>query len=181
MKLTDWKVTSVYSFLLGDKPEFEAQLNCYAWLYRQNGFIVTKLQIIAILRDWMKSRAKNDPGYPQCAVMVVDIPLWEPTVAQEYIEGRVKLHQDSTHYDDGALPPCSSQERWERPTTWAVMKKGAKRATRVFNNEDWAEAVVMAGEKGLIVVERPGGSIRCESYCNAMPWCNQAKEMGIKP
>jgi len=178
MKLTDWKVTSVFSFLLGDKPEWEAQLNCYKWLYEQNGFKVTKLQIVAILRDWMMSRARQEPDYPQCAVMVVDIPMWEPKVAQEYIEHRVRIHQQAETVPDNGLTPCKPEERWEKPTTYAVMKPGNKRARRVFDVSDEAFNEKKTGE---IVVERPGESIRCQRYCKAMLWCNQAKEMGIKP
>jgi len=181
MKLTDWKVTSCYSFLLGDKPEWEAQLNCYAWLYRQNGFQVTKLQIVAILRDWMASRAEKEPDYPQCAVMVVEIPLWEPTVIQEYIEHRVRIHQEAEDVPDDWLNPCSPQERWEKPTTWAVMKKGNKRATRVYEEEPMARAHMLQqsalNAKDFEIVERPGESVRCERYCKAAPFCSQKKEM----
>src|SRR3990167_726063 len=52
--LSDYKVTSVYSFLLGDKPEWQAQLNLYVWLYRKHGWEAKGAQIVAILRDWMR-------------------------------------------------------------------------------------------------------------------------------
>ena len=34
--VVDYKVTSVWSLLLGEKPEWEKQLNTYAWLIEKN-------------------------------------------------------------------------------------------------------------------------------------------------
>jgi len=180
--LTDWKVTSVFSFLLGDKPEWEQQLNCYAWLYRKNGFEVTKLQIVAILRDFMQSRASQDPDYPQCAVMVVDVPMWSQEEAQAYIEARVRLHQQAEFMMDDELYNCSKQERWERPTTFAVMRASNKKATRVFNLDIEAEHFVNQHEKPdqYEIVKRPGESVRCARFCNALPWCYQGTALLMK-
>jgi len=171
--LTDWKVTSVYSFLLGEKPEWTAQLNCYKWLYEQNGFQVDKLQIVAILRDWMKSRALKEADYPPCAVMVVDIPIWGPREVKNYIEERVRLHQEAQKIPDDALMLCTPQERWERPTTYAVKKLTNKKARRVFLTIE--DARLAATEQEEVIV-RPGESVRCKSYCTAMPFCNQFKQ-----
>src|SRR3990167_1487536 len=90
--LQDWKVTSVWSFLLGDKPEWEAQLNCYAWLYGQQGVAVRGLEVVAILRDWQNSKA-GEGGYPSVPFIVKPIELWQPRTQQRYIEERVTLHQ----------------------------------------------------------------------------------------
>jgi len=174
-ELTDWKVTSVYSFLLGEKPEWEAQLNCYKWLFEQNGFEVTKLQIVAILRDWTMSRL-IEPGYPLCAVMVVNVPIWEPMLIQSYIESRVRAHQAAELLPDVNLVACLSEERWEKPTTYAVKKPTNKRARRVYLTMEDARAAVTEQEE---IVVRPGESVRCERYCKAMPFCNQAVDMGI--
>ena len=51
IEITDYKVTSVWSVIHG-KPEWENQLNTYAFLVQKaKGVKVTKLQICAILRD----------------------------------------------------------------------------------------------------------------------------------
>jgi len=177
MILYDYKVTSVYSFLLGDKPEFTQQLNIYAFLFRENlGLDVKELKIVAILRDWMQSRAKQEPDYPQIPVMVVDIPLWPSRDAEAYIHERVKLHQDAEHMDDGSLEFCTPEERWERPTTFAVMKPGNKRARRVFDSKDKATAEAGAQE---VVITRKGESVRCANYCKAAPYCSQYRDLVI--
>ena len=62
--VSDYKVTSVWSVIYG-KEEWVNQLNCYAWLVRQaKGLSVTKLRIIAILRDWQRRRAEESGDYP---------------------------------------------------------------------------------------------------------------------
>jgi len=182
MKLTDWKVTSVFSFLLGDKPEWEQQLNCYAWLYRKNGFEATKLQIVAILRDFMQSRADKEPDYPQCAVMVVDIPMWSQEEAQAYIEDRVRVHQQAQFFKDNDLIHCTKQERWERPTTFAVMRGKNKKATRVFDLDIEAGHFIFKKDKPdqYEIIKRPGESVRCARFCNALPWCNQGENILMK-
>ena len=173
--IQDWKITSVYSFLLGDKPEWEAQLNCYAWLYSQAGVDVKRLQVVGILRDWMKSKA-NAGDYPPVPFVLKDIPLWSKAVRQRYVEERVAIHQVAVDTPDDELPECTDEERWARPTTWAVKKKGNKKAARVLTSE--AEAVTwIAGASGFEIEKRPGRNIRCEEYCAAMPFCNQFKAL----
>jgi hypothetical protein len=138
--LTDFKVTSVYSFLLGDKPDWEAQLNCYALLLRVNGFEVKRLQILAILRDWTKSRALAQADYPKAQALGKPIPLWPHERTRAYMEERVKLHQDGIR---GVFPECTEDERWHKDDKWAVRKKGNKRALRVLPSEWDAENYLM--------------------------------------
>ena len=177
--IQDWKITSVYSFLLGDKPEWEAQLNCYAWLFDQNrdqySVDIKGLQIVGILRDWMKSKA-GEGDYPPVPFLLKDIPLWSKETQQRYVEKRVAIHQLAVDAPDDELPECTDEERWARPTTWAVKKKGNKKATRVLENEAVAIAWIAGGE-GFVIEKRPGRNIRCEEYCVAMPFCNQFKAL----
>jgi hypothetical protein len=121
--LEDWKVTSVWSFLLGDKKDWERQLNCYAWgLKKEKGWSTEKLQINAILRDWQKSKAKREPDYPNIPFVTRDIPLWTFEEQDEYIKQQLEYHRVSEPQE------CTSEEKWEKPTTYAVMKKGRKSA-----------------------------------------------------
>ena len=177
--IQDWKVTSVYSFLLGDKPEWEAQLNCYAWLFGQNrdkiDIDVKGLQIVGILRDWMQSKA-GEGNYPLVPFLLKDIPLWSKETQQRYVEERVAIHQFAVDELDSDLPECTDEERWAHPTTWAVKKKGNKKAARVLASK--AEAVTwIAGASGFEIEKRPGRNVRCEEYCAALPFCNQGKAL----
>ncbi|KKK98440.1 hypothetical protein LCGC14_2642760 [marine sediment metagenome] len=88
---------------------------------------------------------------------------------------KVKLHQLAR---SGTYPECTAEERWARPDSWAVMKAGAKKAYRVFEEPALAEAMAnsMAGYE---VVFRPGEQVRCARYCPVMQFCSQAKDLGV--
>lgn len=172
--VVDWKVTSVFSFLLGGlKPEWEAQVNTYAWLWRMHGFETHRLFIYAILRDWQKSKIM-ERDYPKIPFMKIAVPKWDNVKVNHYIRNRVNMHLLAESLPDDKLPPCSLDDQWARPTTYAVMKKGAKRALRVFDNEYDANAL-SENTKGSAVVERLGKRVRCEDYCDAKPFCHQYK------
>ena len=165
-EITDWKITSVYSFLLGDKPEWEKQLNIYKWMYGKHGFETEKLTINAILRDWQKSKTLTDPKYPKIAFHSVDIPVWNDAYTEKVIRDWIA---------EMDMPvPCSDEARWARPTTWAVMREGRKTALRVFDT--WEKAIEFTSElpfkKQCEIVKRKGEYIRCQSYCNVAPFCS---------
>lgn len=170
--LTDWKLTSIWAVKDGIKPEWEAQLNLYAELIRRSGRYVDQLQIVAVGRDWSKSKAQFDQNYPQQQVQTFSVPLWTPEQAEEYLVERVALHQAA---ERGEYPECTPQERWAKETQWALMKRGQKKAVKLYLNQDLAMRA--AGEaKDLSVVERPGASIRCESYCPVSQFCKQYQD-----
>jgi len=172
-EVTDWKTTSVYSFLLGIKPEWVAQLNLYKWLWEKNSFEVNSLKIHAILRDWMKSKTLANPDYPKIPFIAVKIPIWTLKDTEEYIGTRIKLHQ--------TMPPpeCTPKEKWTRPTTYAVMKKGQIRAKRVLDNLKEAEGWI-GEQKDIFVDERKGLNVKCEEYCNVSKFCKYANGGKIK-
>jgi len=181
--IDDFKCTSAYSFILGDKPEWAQQLNVNAAIYRENGFPVERLRIFAILRDWMRSKTLSDQDYPQIPFQTVEIPMWPHKQAMDFIIDRVGLHEASIYTPDEALMPCTDAERWKRPTTYAVMKEGRKSAVRVLDTIEAAKeilAVHVNSGKGRFSIEtRKGGAIRCEGgYCNAAPFCQQLKREG---
>jgi hypothetical protein len=170
--LYDYKVTSVWSVIFGLKPEWEAQVNAYAYLLPK---VTEKLKVGCILRDWSKRKAQESSDYPQIPVAIVDVPMWDDDKALSWLEDRVRLHQDACNLDDYSLPFCTPDERWAKPTTWAVMKKGRKSALRVLPTKAEAEAW-LAEKGGDSIVERPGESVRCESYCLVKKFCNQYME-----
>lgn len=175
--IEDWKVTSVFSFLLGIKSEWTAQLNVYKYLWEKNNFPVKSLTINAVLRDWVRSKAKFNPtDYPQIPFMRLKADLWTEKECEEYINERFTIHNSDP-------VECTPYERWERPTTWAVMKGKNKRATRVLNTELEAELYIDGvqdekAKKQMKVVERKGERIRCQDYCLVRDFCpyNKTKE-----
>lgn len=111
--LSDYKTCSVWQVKHAhEKPEWEQQLNCYAYLATAIGYAVKELRIVAICRDWLKSSAEKyaDEGYPQHQVAVVRIPLWSYAQQLTFLRERVQLHQQAREQ----LPLCTAEERWER-------------------------------------------------------------------
>ena len=133
------KVTSAWSVILG-KVEWERQQNCYAWLVenskegaRPRQDCKQAARICAILRDWQRRKAEFDPEYPQSPVVIVDLPLWNKDEREDYIQERIDAHQEAQMFCDLVLtssPVCSPEDQWAKPDTWAVKKKGQKRAMK---------------------------------------------------
>jgi len=180
IQITDYKVTSAWSVILG-KKEWERQQNCYAWLVENSlGGTnrlrkVSNIRICAILRDWQRKKAEFDKDYPQSPVVTVDLPLWSPQERLDYINHRITEHQKAQMaYDlDGELGECSDEDRWAKPDTWAVKKKGQKRAVKVHDTEE--AALEHAKEDSNFVVEhRAGEATRClGNYCSVADFCTQ--------
>lgn len=169
-KITDWKVTSVWSFLSGVKPEWQCQLNVYAFLYRQLGFEIKELWINAILRDWQKGKVKADPDYPKIPFQAIRVPLWTEEEQLAYIRQRIALHKNT------AVEPCTESERWRKPTRYAVKKIDGKRATSVQDTEEAAKQylAVKVKEKDwskYVIETRPGEDVRCKEYCIVAECC----------
>ncbi len=183
--INDYKVTSVYS-VMSDKPEWEQQLNFYAYLaYKAHGRVVTELRIIAILRDWQRKQSEIKADYPQSQVAVVDIPVWTIEEQEAFVEGRVLLHQSAQKAVDNGEPLvyCTNEERWLRDESWAVMKEGRKSAVKLYDKQEDAEnACRELGESvglnpGHYIEHRPGNYVRCSGgYCLVSGFCKQWQE-----
>lgn len=165
--LTDYKFVSVWTTVEGVKREWEQQLNLYAELLRRHGYNVSRLQIVAIYRDWSKARAQ-DSSYPNSQANVFEVPLWSVHQATKFLEERVRLHRLA---EEGSFVECSSEERWERRTKYALMRRGRKSAIKLFETDEEARAAVTRADQYVDV--RPGASVRCESYCPVSAFCQQ--------
>lgn len=192
--IQDFKFCSVWTHIFGRKTEWDQQLNLYRllveegyWLDRQGnrhheGRKVEKLGIVALYRDWQKSKSRREKGYPRKGADLIEIPLWSRGQAREYLEERVRLHLEVRQTEDHLLPHCTPDERWERGVSWAVIKQGAKRAKRLFDTESEASDYVVFSipdeERGEYTVQRRAGiSIRCADHCDVAPFCTQWMSM----
>ena len=184
VNIIDYKVTSVWSVIYG-KPEWENQLNCYAYLASKTN--VGSLKVCAILRDWNRRDAEKKEDYPKAPIVFVDIPLWDKSKTEEYIKDRIRIHQEAQISFDlnEDVGLCSDEDMWKKNDTWAVKKKGQKRAIRVLDSEeeannyiDWHNETDQAYTKktDLEIEFRSGEYTRCGNYCSVADFCNQYKE-----
>jgi hypothetical protein len=173
--IEDYKVTSAWA-VMNDKPEWETQLNVYAYLVAKvKGWTVDQLNVIAFIRDWARMKANTQEGYPSAPVIRVPVKLWTFAEQEAYVEARVQMHQSAATADqfDDDLPHCTDEERWVKQSKFAVMKPGRKTAVRVFDTKAEADAF-SADNAGTEVVERPGAATRCaENFCSVSQWCTQ--------
>lgn len=172
--VTDWKVTSVYTVLFGDFEKWRRQTLAYCWMLRQKGFDAHRGQIVAMLRDHNMRKARTERDYPPHPVFVIEWDFTEDdfkTIESDIFAwfGEV-WHQEIT--DDDELEPCSPEQCWHKPDTWAVVKNGNKRATKVLDSEGAAEGYMDQMKEGAYHIEfREGEDTRCQSYCSVAQFC----------
>jgi hypothetical protein len=167
--LEDFKVTNVRKLKGGRVPfEWIAQTNIYKWLIeRETPHRINSINVIAIFRDWNKREAQFSSDYPSRAVERVFIPLWSDIEVEMFLRERIALLST----DEPA--PCTEEEIWAKPTTYALMKKGNKRAVKVFQNfAEAEEARINLGSAGSVET-RHGEATRCASYCAVAAFCPQ--------
>lgn len=107
--LRDFKFTTVWGFMRGSpiKPEWIAQLNMQLELLRQNNLDAKELQIVGLLRDYQKSKAKES-RYPKNQIAILNIPLWERAQTIDFIMSRMEMHINALK----ELPNCDAEETW---------------------------------------------------------------------
>lgn len=174
--LWDYKVCSVWESVGDIKKDWIHQLNLLAYLCHKNERKVEKLKILAIYRDWSRGRS-NNATYPNEQWEVFDIPLWFVNEQEYFLRDRIEKHRAASV----ELPLCTAEERWERPTQWAVMKKGRKSAIKLHDEEETAAIhIENLDQPGLYIQERLGASVRC-SYCSVSEFCEQRAMYETEP
>jgi hypothetical protein len=170
--IQDYKFTSIWSWTYrSDKPEWEQQLNMYAYLCRHAGLPVKALQIICIFKDWSATKQKHDSGYPN-QVEVIDIPLWDESRQFGFIEAKMNELAKYEDVDDADLPECPQSDRWQDPIKYAVKKKGNKKAKRLFDTLADAEDYLSVQKDDCLIETRESIPKRCVGYCSASGFCS---------
>jgi hypothetical protein len=159
--------------------EYASQVNCYGYLFEQNGFRVDQLRLILFFRDWYRVKV-GQLNYPEMAMKVVDVLKWPAEKVYDFIHERVEQLAAAEMCSDDDLPECTAQERWEKPACFAVHIKGQKKAKRLL--ETYADAEQWIAENGVApkkyeIIERPGVSVRCQEYCDVKHFCSQYVKM----
>jgi hypothetical protein len=174
----DYKKTSVFTvkgMLQEMRPDYVKQLNYYAELIRQmraNGAVLPEpkeLLITAESRDWRPGENRQQQDYPN-RVEVIPVEMWD--------EGKVMnlLIADILEYEQASIGNarcCTAEERWERPTKYAIMKPKAKRATKLYDDKQDAEQQLLTYPEGTTIEVRKGAQVRCDDYCQVSSFCKQ--------
>lgn len=180
--LEDYKVTSAFA-VRELKEEHAKQMNMQRYLLNKNGIIVQRMQIVGILRDWSKlERARNvtqfgevNANYPEHQIKMLEVPIIPDEEVEKFIIDRIVVHLKARQVE---LPQCSKEEKWQTDSKYALMKKGAKRAVKLFNTKQAAVGELTdtaADVKVYYIEERPSEAKRCMSYCSVSEFCDQFK------
>ena len=184
--LTDFKVTSAWAALdalTNGKDEWENQLNVLDFLCRKNQKTLTRykkevkvksLNIMAILRDWSKLKVMQSDNYPRKQVVMIPIRRWSEEEQENYVQARIKLHQDAEKSDQ--LPLCTAKERWRKEDSYALMLDNRKTAKRVLPTREEMDKYMKENKyvegQGCRVVFRAGEDGRCQHYCSVNQFCS---------
>jgi hypothetical protein len=173
--IRDYKTTSAWA-VMNEKIEWEQQLNMYAFLVEKvKNCKVTDLGIVAIIRDWSRREAATREGYPEAPIKEIPIKLWTMEEREKFVLHRIAQHSacEFSMETDGELPDCTPEEMWERPTTWAVKKKGGVRAKSVHATQEAANAALEKLSKEYEIEVRKGERARCANFCPVNTYCAQ--------
>ena len=162
-----------------DKLEWTKQANVNKLLCENNGIHPKKLAILLVMKDWKRKEAEFKADYPKCAIQEIPLPIWREEETLAYIKSRINLHNAAKLIEvEDAIPVCTEEERWAKPTTWAVLKeKGAKRAVNGGVYELESEAIAHAKRISGAIEKRDGSNPRCENYCQVRQWCNFGRSL----
>jgi hypothetical protein len=102
--------------------------------------------------------------------------MWDNDEVIRFLESRARMHVEAAGRDDVELPPCTDEERWKRPTEYAVMSEKRKTPLATFAREDLARENVDL-EPGRYLETIEGESIRCSRYCSVASWCDVGRRI----
>lgn len=175
--VTDYKTCSVWKVIYDDWEDYKKQLLMYAWAFKKMGFEVENGQIVAVMKDHSKTKAKNDSDYPKFPVYIKkfkfsneDFEEIEKFIVDKFEE--IKKYEKT---EDNSLPLCSLEARWNEGDKYAVKKKGNKRALRVYDTLKEAKEHLEQDES-LELEIRKGEDKKCLEYCSCYKFCNYYTE-----
>lgn len=171
-ELIDVKNSTAWKAKKGEAPkEWVEQTNLLAHLIRCHGHEVKSVRILLVIRDHSKPEARRDPDYPQNPVLYLEIPMWKDEECNAFLEERVKLHllAEETEVE------CNPEDRWAKPTIWAIRKRGQSRAIPggLYADELKAKEALSKLGSGYEIEHRPGENTRCALYCPVAKFCAQ--------
>lgn len=180
--VTDYKTCSEWKVIYRDYEDWRKQTLIYCWMLRRIGFNARRGEIVAIIKDHNMRKAETERDYPKHPVQRIG---WDFT--EEDFEGigywlnaQFMAIAAAEQLPDDKLPMCTEEERWHKPDKWAVVKGQNKRATRVFESQEEADALCAelteSTGKPHRVDFRPGEDSKCKAYCSACEFCSHYQQ-----
>lgn len=173
--INDWKDTSVWRVVNKNYEDEYKQLLYYGIILQtEYGFEVKRGKVTFLLRDHNLWKALYEKDYPKHPVHIVTFDFSPADFKRglEEIEDKIAEFALWEKASDNDLPICTPEERYYSGDTFAVKKKNIKKALRVLNSMEEAEAWIEKNEKGDFIEERKGINKKCIGYCRVKEFCN---------
>lgn len=177
----DNKSTTVYAWINGGKDEdYKMQGSIYRWL---NPDKITEdfIRVNFIFTDWQRSKAAQDPEYPQARTMCKEFPLLSMEETDAWVRAKLAQIERYVEAPDAEIPHCTDEELWRAPTIYKYYVDPSKtqRATKVIGSDPVeAQRFLMVEKMGKGVVLPTGGEPKRCDYCDAVSHCSQARMYG---
>jgi hypothetical protein len=150
------------------KKEHYLQVQMNGYLAKVNGWHVQNVGVMYFQRDWKQLQSLNNPAYPKTPFKSFVHPYEE----QEAIDIFHQTVSDHLAATQGKPRPCTQEEKWQKPDTYAIMKVGGSRASKVCDSLAEAESLKKAGQ---YIQTRRAESTYCEHFCGFKHACPQYK------
>jgi len=185
-RLVDLKNVSVSQAKTGGYTvERSKQLNFYRWLiWVVMGIKIEKMELLLFYKDYSKMKGLHNYSYPKKAVEAHSIAFSFPDEQLPSIVDNVQklVEKVDGYVQRNELIECTPADKWQSDSMFAVMKKGNKQATRIFDRKEAAEAFLgtLNAPPGMYsILERKGEPTRCLYYCSVRSVCPQRfRELG---
>jgi len=175
-RVIDVKLTNLAKGYSKGDPTHKLQTYIYSWLIKETyGVQIERCELWYFYKDHVLSRAMRERRYQLSPAEVFKYSPLDEEEVYSLIEDKVRTFRDSVR--TGQVPRvCTPEERWSKADEYKVMKKGARRATKVYKDPE--EAKVHASRReDLRVKAVPGDSlVRCRDWCDVAPFCDFAAE-----
>jgi hypothetical protein len=148
----------------------------------KNGHAINHLEIYAIVLDLKKHEATYKAELPNKPVVKFILNRWDNQTIEDYIKERISLLIKAETLTDEELSkeiPCTRYEQWSEKKDTSIFKKGATRATKVFETREEAEQFLADHPTFTAdtheIRDRYTARTRCLNYCECKNICLQFK------
>ena len=181
--IIDWKTTTstkIDKERSGEEESWKKQGYIYAWLLEKNtGIRATDITMCAFPKDVTGKPNFEDPKTWKLQPVVFDATdrEYEKALLEEY-RGKLKEIMNNLFFKETPRP-CTAEEMWQEPPTFAVKHPDNKKASAVFSSVAEAQKFLMDKKwigKGYQILERPSQPKKCCDWCDAKNWCEQGQK-----
>jgi len=175
-ELQDFKSTSVYSWIMGNKDEdYMLQGSIYRWL-NPDKITGDYISIQFIFTDWSKAASRQQSNYPSERVMEHRVELMSLESTENWLASKIRELEKYADAPENEIPECSDKDLWRSDPVYKYYSDPSKtsgRSTKNFPTSHEASAYKASKGKGKGVVIHVPGQVKACGYCPSFNACTQ--------